>query len=76
MAKKRYFIKAGNWSSFSQSEEDLDLERFIDKILKWSNVTHDPTCCTKNPLSRPVRFNQTAGELQYLNTSNVWVAVP
>lgn len=75
MAKKKYFIKAGNWSSFSKSEEDLDLERFIDKVLTWTNVTHDKTCCTKDETSRPVRFNQTTSTLEYKDTSGAWIAV-
>jgi hypothetical protein len=57
----------------------FSLTTFFKKMLSRFHVAFNDDCCdaTADPTNAPVRFNATAGHLQYYNYSNnTWTNVP
>lgn len=77
----RYFIQEGLIVK-KQNTVDKDyaglfsLDKWLKKLLTRYGVAFSDSCCTQDPLNRPVRYNKTAAHLQYLDTDNVWKTVP
>lgn len=85
----KYFIKAGYVRSNAKaagggalagpnhplSDGMFDLHRWLRNELVALSVSNVDTCCTPDATSQPVRFNTTAGHLQYL-LNGVWTTVP
>lgn len=57
------------------SNGKFDLRRWIKNELNFLSVAAVDPCCTPDPTNQPVRFNTTAGHLQYL-LNGVWTTVP
>ena len=55
----------------------FDLHRWLRNELTFLGIGFNDACCPNDPTAQPVRFNTTAGHLQYYNSvSNTWVTVP
>lgn len=55
----------------------FSLNKFVKRMLTRYNVPYVDTCCTIDPTNLPVRFNKTAGHIQYFdNVTQVWTNAP
>lgn len=87
----KYYIRAGFVESNARtspqanvtgpnaplSNGKFDLHRWLRGELTFLGIGFNDACCTNDPTAQPVRFNTTAGHLQYYNSvSNTWVTVP
>lgn len=49
----------------------FDLHYWLKRELASLSVSAVDACCTPDPTNLPMRYNQTAGKLQYLN-AGIW----
>lgn len=55
----------------------FSLNKLFKKLALRYNVPFVDTCCTIDPTNLPVRFNKTAGHVQYFdNITLVWTNAP
>ena len=77
----KYWITKGLIKSPKANKDSFVGLQSIDAIFKdllsLFKVTSVDTCCTSDPLNRPVRFNITLNVSQYLDLDNTtWVNIP
>lgn len=81
----RFFIQEGliikktsNAPADNQDAAGLfSLDKWFKKLLSRYGIAFNDKCCTNDPINQPVRFNTTAGHLEYFQTStDTWVTVP
>lgn len=86
MARPEYFIQDGLISTKSNTDSNpsstkglFDLGKWLKRLLKRYHVPYVDQCCSVDVdvTSHSVRFNATAGHLQYYNApTDTWINVP
>jgi len=78
-----YYIQSGFIVKRNDTKNDtyglFSLTKWFKKMLTAFHVAFNDDCCdaTADPTNAPVRFNATAGHLQYYNyVNNTWTNVP
>lgn len=84
----KYFLRAGLVQSGDASHlggklvaGPFDLRKWLTAELDYLNIANDDPCCLTStvnppaPTMRPMRYNVTAGNMQYYSTEGIWVDI-
>lgn len=80
MGFPEYYIQQGQVIRHTKDNPPnglFSLNKFIKQMFTRYNVPFQDECCTADPVNQTVRYDSTAGHLQYFNTTTkVWTNVP
>lgn len=75
----QYFLQDGQILKYNQKANPsglFSLNKFIKKMLTLFHVSFVDDCCESSPTSAPMRYNITAGNMQYYNAdTQAWVDI-
>lgn len=78
--RPEYYIQSGQ--VITQTSDNppnglFSLVKFFKKVASWFHIPLVDDCCTADQTNLPVRYNATAGHVQYYNpNTQLWVNVP
>lgn len=73
MGNTQYYIQEGQVVKFTKDTKPnglFNLNKFFKKLADWFHIAYVDNCCTADETSLPIRYNKTAGKLQYYNDTN------